>query len=96
MHSMITRERAEYLANNRREDIPIGVATYANASGRHWAIGVDVTKLQVPERLMWTACGRYDIPANMAVLKEDQDDINCAPCLELENAGKTGLEREDG
>ena len=33
-------------------------------------------------RLMWTACGKKDIPANRAWLQTAGDEVTCAACID--------------
>lgn len=36
--------------------------------------------------LMWTACGKHDIPANKSWMKRDQDTVNCSLCANAKTA----------
>ncbi len=48
----------------------------------HQAVGAVVHR-DIP-RLMWTACGKMDIPANAAWLQRREDDVTCMPCKRLQ------------
>lgn len=41
-------------------------------------------------RLLWTRCGKHDIPAGAAWLKRRDDVVTCLGCCEAEDAGKPG------
>lgn len=61
----------------------------------HRAVGADVHD---GIRLLWTACGRMDIPANAAWLQRDEDEITCAECRheECDEHGSRAVKGGDG
>lgn len=54
------------------------VAVWRDKSGTlHRAVGNEVHR---GIRLLWTACGKRDVPANAAWLRTSEDEINCPDC----------------
>lgn len=51
----------------------------------HLADGADV---HPGVRLLWTACGGCDIPANAAWIKRGEDVVSCQECLTINKASK--------
>ena len=51
----------------------------------HWAVG-DVMVSQHPREtmLVWTACGKHDVPANGAFYHEQDVTVDCPLCLDME------------
>ncbi|HDZ38390.1 MAG TPA: hypothetical protein ENH62_08915 [Marinobacter sp.] len=53
-------------------------AVWRGKSGKlHRAVGAEVHR---GIRLMWTACGRSDIPADSAWLQNPDDTVTCQDC----------------
>ena len=46
----------------------------------HRAVGAQISAFEFL-RLMWTACGERDVPANGAWLQNPGDHITCSGCL---------------
>ena len=62
-------------------DIPKGKAVWKDEDGiMHWAVG-DIDTVHQGIRLLWTHCGKRDIPANKAWYKNPEDKVDCSECL---------------
>lgn len=46
----------------------------------HFAVGSRVNLARDDFLLLWTACGRMDVPANGAWLKRPEDHVECLDC----------------
>ena len=56
-----------------------GQAYWVDPAGiTHWAVGSDVAR---GVRLLWTACGDRDIPANAARYRGPLTVVDCEACL---------------
>ena len=64
--------------------VTIGRAQWTGPGGvRHWAIGDRAVTRDPGTMLMYTACGKHDIPANKAVYSDETTAITCPECFVL-------------
>ena len=74
-----------------RHEVKIGVAVWRD--GRldciHWAVGDQMVPRDSGTMLMWTACGKFDIPANAALRGKKWTDgrsVDCELCKTIQSA----------
>ncbi len=62
-----------------RYDFGMHPAVWCDKAGvLHRAVGAEIHR-DIP-RLLWTACGKKDVPANAAWLQRAEDNIDCPDC----------------
>lgn len=60
------------------------IAVWRSKNGTlHRAVGADAGLPCERIRLLWTACGKHDVPANAAWLQTIEDEIDCQGCIEV-------------
>ena len=67
--------------------LEIGTAIWFGGGETHWAVGDRMVSTDRNTFILWTACGRYDVPSNRATYVIHEDIVDCNLCIEMKENG---------